>query len=755
MHKRLSLDGLPFADHPALFGADRTPGLVAADDLKKGLITSWWRDQGQTRRLEEAFAPFLWLADRSLLGGYRGEAEVVHLEGEGEFRFLVRVPSMVDLRALSKHLAFAAGVSPNHPDSPQLFQADAVHLYLMHTGRTFFGGMALGDLRRMQVHLIADVAEGFEFSAPERDALLAVVLTASTGTVRTFWAADLGEKQVLEALIAEVQAFDPDVLEGHNLFKEVLPFLAARARIHGVRPALGRDGALPGSRPSRLQVAEKTLDYPRWDLPGRSLLDTWILAQMYDVSSRELESLELHDVAVQLGVAGAGDRVEEWEFARIFRKDRPRAEEVLRQQVEELRAVADVLTYPYFLQSQVFPHAYQNVVLRGTATRINSLFLREYLRQGRALPPRPVVKPFAGGLTAQEHEGLAHNVLHCDVQSLYPSLMLTWGLRPKGDSLDIFLGMLGRLRQFRLEARGLERQALKPEEKRFYGALQNTFKILINSFYGYLGFSQGNFADFETAAEVTARGRELLTRMIDWLKQQGARILEVDTDGIYFVPPPSLAGPQAEEALVEALNQELPEGIRVDLDGRYVAMYCHRMKNYALLDAEGTVTLRGSGLRSRSQEPFLRQATEEMLTLALRGRAAEIPALFDGLAADLRARRLPVKNLARTETLSESPEGYLKKIEAGSRNRAAAYELALASGRNLRAGDTVSYYITGEKATVTAYDNSRLVTDHDPSRPDENPAYYQKKLHELYRKFAPTLALPDWKPQDQDPSRSR
>ena len=63
--------------------------------------------------------------------------------------------------------------------------------------------------------------------------------------------------------------------------------------------------------------------------------------------------------------------------------------------------------------------------------------------------------------------------------------------------------------------------------------------------------------------------------------------------------------------------------------------------------------------------------------------------------------------------------------------------------------------ITGEKATVTAYDNSRLVTDHDPSRPDENPAYYQKKLRELYRKFAPTLALPDWKPQDQDPSRSR
>jgi DNA polymerase elongation subunit (family B) len=494
-----------------------------------------------------------------------------------------------------------------------------------------------------------------------------------------------------------------------------------------------------------MQIAERTLDYPRWDLSGRELLDTWILAQMHDVSNRELESTELAEVARLLGVAGTDETLGDWERSRLFQQDRSAAEQRLLDEVAELRRVADVLVYPYFLQSQIFPYSYQNVVLRGTATRINSLFLREYLRRGRALPPRPVVKPFAGGLTAQEHEGLAHEVLHCDVQSLYPSLMLTWKVRPQGDSLGIFLGMLGRLREFRLQARGLERQAQEPEERRFYGALQNTFKILINSFYGYLGFAQGNFADFEAAAEVTARGRELLTRMIDWLKEHGARILEVDTDGIYFVAPGG-EGARSGEELVEALNSELPEGIQVDLDGHYRSMYVHRMKNYALLDLEGQVTLRGSGLRSRSLEPFLRQTLEEMLTLALQDRAVEIPALFDRVAADLRGRKVPVKNLARTETLSESPENYARKIEAGSRNRSAAYELALASGRDLRAGDTVSYYITGDKAGVTAYDNCRRLTDHDPTHPDENPAYYLRKLRDLYKKFAPGLGLPDWKP---------
>jgi len=116
------------------------------------------------------------------------------------------------------------------------------------------------------------------------------------------------------------------------------------------------------------------------------------------------------------------------------------------------------------------------------------------------------------------------------------------------------------------------------------------------------------------------------------------------------------------------------------------------------------------------------------------------------VASELRDRRVPAKSLARTETLSESPENYARKIEAGSRNRSAAYELALASGRDLRAGDTVSYYITGEKAGVTAYDNCRRLTDHDPAHPDENPAYYLRKLRDLYKKFAPGLGLPEWKP---------
>jgi len=45
-------------------------------------------------------------------------------------------------------------------------------------------------------------------------------------------------------------------------------------------------------------------------------------------------------------------------------------------------------------------------------------------------------------------------------------------------------------------------------------------------------------------------------------------------------------------------------------DGRYEAMFCYKMKNYALYDGK-KVTLRGSALRSRGIEPYLKKLSAQ------------------------------------------------------------------------------------------------------------------------------------------------
>ncbi|MFB6273772.1 MAG: DNA polymerase, partial [Salinibacter sp.] len=51
--------------------------------------------------------------------------------------------------------------------------------------------------------------------------------------------------------------------------------------------------------------------------------------------------------------------------------------------------------------------------------------------------------------------------------------------------------------------------------------------------------------------------------------------------------------------------------------------------------------------------------------------------------------------------------------------------------------DRISYYITGDSADVTAFKNCKLADEWDPDDPDENTAYYLKRLDEFADKFEP------------------
>jgi hypothetical protein len=95
--------------------------------------------------------------------------------------------------------------------------------------------------------------------------------------------------------------------------------------------------------------------------------------------------------------------------------------------------------------------------------------------------------------------------------------------------------------------------------------------------------------------------------------------------------------------------------------------------------------------------------------------------------------------LAKSETLSDSPENYRKKLESGSGRRSAAYELALASGKKYRAGDKIQFYITGTKAKVSVVENSKLLLADGVGERDENTAYYLAKLDALVQALKSAL----------------
>src|SRR5881227_3439866 len=109
------------------------------------------------------------------------------------------------------------------------------------------------------------------------------------------------EHAALKRLTAIIKERDPDVIEGHDLFRVHLPLLVARAKKLKTKLDWGRSGGFLRSRPSRLQIAEKTIDYPKFAIDGRHFVDTFLLAQFYDVGLRTLTGFERADVARHFG----------------------------------------------------------------------------------------------------------------------------------------------------------------------------------------------------------------------------------------------------------------------------------------------------------------------------------------------------------------------------------------------------------------------------------------------------------------------
>src|SRR6516165_11981189 len=591
---------MEFEKNTLLFGADPTPRIVAIELGETGTVRVYRREKdGSTIADVEPFHPFVW-ADSDVVDlGIEAEK----LRGDLKYGWRITVDSWKELIALRNGL--------KNTGRDFFAFTDPVQHYLTATGRTLFKDLPFEELKRMQLEVLAN-----------DEHIMSIALSDNTGWEELIVVdpkkTEESERNAIKRLTALIKERDPDVIEGHNLFRSDLAYLVTRAKKLKTKLDWGRSGGFLRSRPSRMQIAEKTIDYPKFAMDGRHFVDTFLLAHFYDVGMRSLAGFERTDVARHFGfcdeeVSALGGK----ELDRAYIDNNETFKRRVLCGVRETRGVSELLSPSYFIQAQVFPYNYQDVIVRVNATRINGLFLREYFRQKHSIPELPLPQSFEGGYTDIFFTGVAHNVWHCDVASLYPSIMLQFDCFPASDQLQIFWHLLTDLRKFRLEAKAKTRAAKNPAEQRHLEAFQNTFKILINSFYGYLGFAQGHFADFDAAARVTQIGRDLLQKMISWLNERGAQVIEVDTDGIYFVPPSSPAAADAVrsrpkraagtaactreqgstipataiEPLRSGISEILPPGIEVEFDEQFDAMFSYKAKNYALLTRSGDVII--------------------------------------------------------------------------------------------------------------------------------------------------------------------
>ena len=449
------MDAPRFAESTLLFGRDRSERIVAAE-LAGRFIRLFYRTSDGVFFHDDPFHPFILLTDAALLSGFAGTTTIKALAGKGEFCHLALFNDWHTCLDARDYLVRTTGKTPSAAGAPYLFFSDPIHQHLLLTGKTLFKELEFQELRRLALDIETWCAPGFEFSNPQReeDRIISIAVLCSDGYEEVLSGHDLDEPAMLERLSLIIRERDPDVIEGHNIFRFDLEYLRCRAARHGIRLRWGRDGSEPRVHPSRFTVAERIVDYPRWNVYGRHIIDTYFLLLVYDVGSRELESYGLKAAARHFGLARP-DRVylEGSDLGRAFLEDPRALAEYNLDDVRETLALSRLLAYSYFLQTCMFPYSYQNCLIRGNATKINALFLREYLHRETAIPRPSTDGELEGGYNNLFVTGVVGPVVHCDVASLYPSILLAYRLQPARDTLGLFLPLLDELRTFRLQAK--------------------------------------------------------------------------------------------------------------------------------------------------------------------------------------------------------------------------------------------------------------------------------------------------------------
>ncbi|PYJ52370.1 MAG: hypothetical protein DME87_00410, partial [Verrucomicrobia bacterium] len=266
---------MEFEKNTLLFGADPTPCIVAIELGETGTVKVYRRENdGSTIAEVEPFRPFVWCDSDVVDLGIEAEK----LESDLKYGWLITVDSWKELIALRNGLKKA---------NRDFFAFnDPVQHYLTGTGRTLFKELAFEELKRMQLEVLSfeEPIAGVAGAGPT-DHVMSIALSDNTGWEELIVVdpknTEESEHDAIKRLTALIKERDPDVIEGHNLFRFDLPYLVSRAKIAKTKLDWGRSGGFLRSRPSRLQIAEKTIDYPKFTIDGRHFVDTFLLAQFY------------------------------------------------------------------------------------------------------------------------------------------------------------------------------------------------------------------------------------------------------------------------------------------------------------------------------------------------------------------------------------------------------------------------------------------------------------------------------------------
>ncbi len=552
------------------------------------------------------------------------------------------------------------------------------------------------------------------------------------------------DRDVLEAFLAALERYDPDILAGYNVAGYDLPRVLDRLSHHGLDPTpLHREGG--------------RIDEARWGsgkrLVGRVLYDVYGSVRA-DQTLAGIKDRKLATVAQWRGIDVVDEDASDTRslvgterLARYNESDVRATRAIGQPYLDNLIELASFYGAPF----QTVAEATAN--FHATTLQGRIMVQQGVISDGRNDQRYPELyeqtggEGFVGGIVEIYQRGLFRPITHVDFASMYPSILVALGAgadntryhgtlqpgpyeaRREGERLELLIPdparktrhrvtiqgrselaiQLGELLDHRLELKQVMKDAGDEHARQRASSQQGMIKVILNSVYGVMASRHARYASLPVAMAIVGTARHLIREVEDAL---GEAKVETDTDGVYA---DGLVDPRPIEARVNRFVEEALGGepvLRVDADV-YQAGWFHEGKNYLLLHEDGRLEAHGVAFKGSSRAPLFDKALDRVARALLNGRKDVDEVASQAL--DLSAYE-PDDFIMRVR-LGKQPGDYAAENHVAPQVARAAQR----KGREVSKGDQIPYIKTSDGYDVpTAQAFQRL---------DE--AYYLELLSKL------------------------
>lgn len=365
---------------------------------------------------------------------------------------------------------------------------------------------------------------------------------------------------------------------------------------------------------------------------------------------------------------------------------------------------------------------------------VESLIMSKCQETGRVIANKPddsamqqrLMHPIKGGYVKEPESGLHENIAVLDFSSLYPTIMISHNVSP--DSLacehkeckeknispnnqwfcskktglmpEIIKSLFEKRMEIKKEAKKIDK---KDKRYAMLNARQHALKILLNSFYGYLGYSRSRFYCRECASAITAWARQYVQWVGKEAENTGFELLYSDTDSAFLIIPKEKSNEDVKE-FVEKINDQLPGVMNLELEGFFKrGIFVTKesgegaKKKYALIDYKGNLKIVGFEYVRRDWSPIAKETQKTVIDAVLsEGKPEKAIEIIRKKTSNLKEGKAKNSELVVYTQIKRK----LSKYEAIGPHVAAAKK-AIARGKEIDVGSVIGYIITKSGKSIS------------------------------------------------------